>query len=201
MLTVRASATINGTQVTAGPNTAYITGTEIPNTAITDQLVSLYDGATPHLLTGIAMRESSYRQFAQSVLYGYSGDWPLESYDGGSHIGLMMVPLTNADAWDWLENTVDGANLFKQKLALAQHYENLIIASHPGLPELGGVDLEKMAVLLYGPGARRSLLKQYFIPVHPVQKSSPGSSWTWAVNSGGNPTGVKYTDNVFADIQ
>ena len=41
--------------------------------------------------------------------------WPLESYDGGSHIGLMQVPLSMHNAWNWEKNTEKGADIFYQK--------------------------------------------------------------------------------------
>lgn len=79
---------------------AYVVGVPIPDSEITSRLLTLYRGVTRNLLTGIAMKESSYRQFSDRTLFGYAGKWPLESYDGGSHIGLMMVPITMADSWN-----------------------------------------------------------------------------------------------------
>lgn len=74
--------------------TAYIQGTAIPNATITARLRALYSGgATPDLLAQIASHESGcYCQFTNRTLYGISGRWPTESYDGGSHVGLMQVP-------------------------------------------------------------------------------------------------------------
>jgi len=196
-LTVRASAVIDGIRQNAGPNVAYIVGVSIPNGSITDRLVLLYaGGATPRLLTGIAMMESTYRQFTVSTLYNYSGLWPLESYDGGSHVGLMMMPVSTGHAWDWLANTQDAETLFEQKLAIARSRETQIIAMHPGLPPLSDTDRERMALLLYGPGASGSLSKQYF-----ASTRDNDGNWSWIRNSLGNPVGVTYADSVLSLIQ
>ena len=83
--------------------TSTITGASISRSAIINQLVSIYGSGkpTPRLMTGIAWKESTIQQFTSNSLYGVSALWPYESYDGGSHIGLMMVPTTMKDAFDW----------------------------------------------------------------------------------------------------
>jgi len=104
-----------------------ITGPDaIPDSMITDQLVTLYkNGATPRLMTGIAMQESSYMQFRNFTLFNRADKWPNESYDGGSHIGLMMVVPNLTRAWNWFNNTNEGVNLFvNQKLAFSRTYVN-----------------------------------------------------------------------------
>ena len=195
ILTVKASAKIDGSAHNAGPNTIFITGVKIPSDSITNQLLSLYSGSTPRLLTGIAMKESTYRQFNNQLRYGYSGYWPLESYDGGSHIGLMMVPVSKTDAWDWTANTQDGAKLFNGKLAIALTLEKKIIKNHPGLRSLTGIERENMALVLYGPYANASLSKQYYVP----QKTN--DLWDWTVNSTGNSHGVGYANSVRSMMQ
>ncbi len=195
-LTAKVSAIINGSPQSAGPNTAYLMGFAIPNATITSQLVSAYSGTTTHLLTGIAMKESTYRQFARRTLYGHTGLWPNESYDGGSHIGLMQMPTTKAYAWDWIVNTQDAATLFSAKVASAQRKENAIITAHSGLRVLTGTERENMALVLYGPYASHNLSKQYYAPV----KDANGM-WVWAVNTAGNPNGVTYANDVRNKIQ
>jgi len=182
----------NTPAVSAKPITIYIVGTAIPDSDITNRLVTLYGGATPNLMTGIAMRESSYQQFATSTLFGVSARWPHESFDGGSHIGLMQMPVNQANAWDWLANTSNGVNLFNGKLAAAGRVTNRIIRAHPGLRQLNGVELEHMGLVLYGPHASANLSEQYFAPV----RTATGGL-DWAVNTAGNPDGVAYADFIF----
>ncbi len=77
--------------------------------------------ATAGLMTQVAMLESTYQQFFNETLpltadgYTYEIDnvWPHENgatsvARAGAHIGLMMVPTTMVDAWDWLQNVTDG---------------------------------------------------------------------------------------------
>jgi hypothetical protein len=202
-LTVNAAAQINGSNQAAAPNTVFITGSAIPISTITAQLTALYSGATPLLLTGIAMKESSYRQFARRELYGYSARWPNEAYDGGSHIGLMMMPVSQAHAWDWTVNAQDGADLFSSKLAVALSLEKKIVAAHSGLRAFTGIERENMALVLYGPYAHStSLSQQYYAPVAvPVSTANPRGGWEWQVNSPGNANGVAYADSVRSQIQ
>ena len=198
--------TINANQDTpslsAKPITIFIVGTAIPDTDITNQLITVYGGATPNLLTGIAVRESSYTQFVTRSLFGVSALWPTESHQtkqsphSGSHIGLMQMPVSQANAWDWLANTANGASLFKSKLASAGRLMNRIIATHSGLRQLTGVELEHMALVLYGPYASANLSAQYFAP---TRTSSNG--WDWVVNNTGNRDGVSYADSVFGDVR
>jgi hypothetical protein len=187
------------------PSQINITGTSIPNDAITTRLVSLYAaGATPRLLTGIAQTESTYRQFAEITLYDDDDLWPLESYDGGSHIGLMQMPVSMQMAWDWLANTQGGYALFQQKLSLAIRYANSIVSTHTGLPALTSKQIEQMAVLLYGPGASGSLTKQYYIPTCSGTVNGAtcqGGKWAWTVNTNGNTVGVTYVTNIYSNIQ
>lgn len=118
--------------------TFYVEGPEsgIPNATITARLDQLYpasssylqylnDGtATPNLFTGVAMKESTYRQFdappnnpdlfALNADFSIAAKWPLESptNPSGQYIGLLQVATTDPDAWDWTSNTQDGVNLF-----------------------------------------------------------------------------------------
>ncbi|MGC1730590.1 MAG: choice-of-anchor tandem repeat GloVer-containing protein [Steroidobacteraceae bacterium] len=192
---------VTATQGTLTANvTLTITGEPIPDATITAQLDSLYaNGATPNLLTGIAEVESSYEQFdGTETKYGYTGYWPNESKaDGGSHIGLMMVPTTALEAWDWLDNTSNGASLFQQKLAAAGRNATRIIAQNPGLPNLTPVQLENMALLLYGPFAptTHQLKNQYYIP------ATVGGVLTWIVNTANNPSGVTYANSCRSNVQ
>ncbi|MFY9824896.1 MAG: hypothetical protein WAM82_26195 [Thermoanaerobaculia bacterium] len=195
---ITVTATAGGTGAKAKPITFLVTGTPIAAEDVTARLVSLYaqqGGATTRLMTGVAQKESSYLQFKSRSLYGTVAFWPLESAsDHGSHIGLMMMPTTDniAYAWNWQVNTSAGVNLFVQdKLGAARRKMLSIIQAHPGLRTLSPVELERMALLLYGPSASSSSGKQYYIPV------KPGNSWMWAVNTSGNPGGVAYVDSCF----
>lgn len=196
-LTVKATATINGILKTAGPNIAYVTGVSIPNSEISARLVALYGGITSRLMTGVAMKESTYRQFATRMLYEVSALWPLESYDGGSHIGLMMMTSKDkANIWNWLSNTQNGINLFKIQKALTLKTENKVIALHPGLRQLTEIERENMGLVRYGPYASPSMSQQYYIPIQNAQ-----NSWDWAINIDGNAEGVLYADSVRHFIQ
>ncbi len=197
-LTISATeATASGTISSCPTNYyAYIVGAPIQDSEITSRLISLYArGATPNLLTGIASVESSYLQFNNRTLYNYYADWPYESYDGGSHIGLMQVPTTLTDAWDWHVNTLDGANLFQAKLATARRLERRIRRYFHGLRPLTPVQIENMALVLYGPYASGDLTMQYYYP------QVTGHRAVWVVNTFYNPNGVAYADNVRASVR
>lgn len=172
-------------------NYAYVLGVAIPDSEITSRLYALYGGATPNLLTGIAMKESTYRQFADKTLFGKAGKWPNESYDGGSHIGLMMVPITMADSWDWQTNTQNGANMFAEKVQIARSVERQLRRQYRSLRSLTGAEIENMALVLYGPNAHANDPQmQYFIP------QPSGNNVDWVINTANNPKGVTYADSV-----
>jgi hypothetical protein len=157
-----ASTTIANGSTVQDCVTFYVEGPEsgILGGTITSQLDSLYtnstgyktinDGTvTSNLMTGVAMRESSYHQFLYpgelpngqnpdlfNLQHDFSIDafWPNENipnqYAGaGEYIGLMQVgPTTDSDAWDWTQNTTDAVNLFSgttspNKIQLAITYE------------------------------------------------------------------------------
>jgi hypothetical protein len=133
--------------------TFYVLGTAIPDAAITNRLVALYtSGATPHLLTGIAYKESSYAQFIQRTLYGISGRWPIESPDPalGQFVGMMQVSNSMVNAFDWLTNTQQGANTLRTKLTDAGNYVANLRSQYPQLRALSGVELENEALSRYG---------------------------------------------------
>ncbi|HSC46796.1 MAG TPA: hypothetical protein VLG68_01775 [Gammaproteobacteria bacterium] len=152
---------------------AYIVGANASPTVISNLLQSLYNGATPRLLTGIAQEESSYLQFFDEVLYGVEGFWPHESPAGkfpiGAYIGLMQVPLSMDHAWNWKDNASAAAALFQQKLTLAQALENQVLKDKkdfPGLRRLTAQELEDQALVLYaGLGdPNNPLNEEYYIP-------------------------------------
>jgi|HubBroStandDraft_3_1064219.scaffolds.fasta_scaffold24428_2 hypothetical protein len=193
-VTVNASS---GT-LTAQPITFFVTGSRISGTEITTRLLALYSGATRRLMTGIAQKESSYRQFGREVLFGVAALWPLESYPTpsspkGAHIGLMMVPAVGGigNAWSWLVNTQAGVTLFGDKLATAHRKMVQIQNRHAGLRDLNPVELENMALVLYGDHPSASLNKQYYLAVR-----TSGGGWDWLRNTTGNPLGVAYADAV-----
>jgi len=189
--TITASATATGAM---GPLTAnlvsYIDGTTIPNSTITSQLQNLYSsGATRDLLTGIAMLESNYQQFVTRELYGTSGYWPNESYDRGSHVGLMQMPNGMGDAFDWTQNTADGASLFQQKISVAQSVVSGYRANCSGLPGLTAQQLENDALVYYGPYGASG---PYYVP------NSGCSGWNVNPN---NSNGVTYANSVRGQMQ
>jgi len=185
--------------------TFYVEGTQSFDP--TSQLASLYaTGVSPRLMTGVAQHESTYYQFLSQNLLNATALWPHESYDGGSHIGLMMVPVIEALAWDWMQNTNDGVNsadhgFVGAKLPLATTWMNRIIGgnntlnvpAHKNLPSFPSpsAQLENMALVLYGP-ASASWTGQYYIPVcqPPGAITKKGNTWScsaatgwyWAVN-------------------
>jgi hypothetical protein len=177
-----------------------ITGVAIPATMITNELVTRYGGITPRLLTGIAKLESSYLQFKKQTLYGLSALWPHESgEDGGSHIGLMQMPVAMDVAWDWRANVDQAVILFRKKLDRARTLENDIIKIHTGLRALKGEEKENMALVLYGPYASADLEKQYYIPFCDGTVSGTeceGGTWDWQENTAGNSKGVAYATSV-----
>jgi hypothetical protein len=104
-----------------------------PNTySYKKYLINSNDGtATGNLMTGVAEHETNYHQFLTPAegnsdlfnnLYATSQDqivakWPNENsatqtVPWGEYIGLMQVPTTDPDAWDWTVNTTDGVNVF-----------------------------------------------------------------------------------------
>lgn len=249
--------------------TVYVEGPEpgIPDATITGRLDTLYpasnsypnDGtATPNLMTGIAMKESSYAQFLEPPqppknvdlwnLYAdtnwqVAAKWPLESKlptglsDGGSHIGLMMFPTSPGDAWNWETNTFDGVRdasygFAGADLPLANSISSQIMkgSQHNGIPAHTplnaptGLQLENVALVLYGPFAHSTVWTlQYYIPVCTGTITAKGNTWTcsgtawyWAINdptidpnvqakyifppgtpvtSFGNPDGIDYVNN------
>jgi hypothetical protein len=178
----------------------YVEGTNSIDPTI--NLLNLYStGATPHLMTGVAQHESTYKQFFTQTLLGATAYWPHESADGGSHIGLMMVPTQQPYAWDWTSNTNDGVNdasygFVVAKLPLASTWQAWItnghgsIPGHSSLATLTATQLEDMALVLYGPAASGTWTKQFYIPVCPSGNITNHSniwtcnnaSWYWAVN-------------------
>jgi hypothetical protein len=169
---------------------AYIDGTAIPSANITSRLVGLYStGATPHLLTGIAKRESNFQQFVQRSLYVIWGLWPNDSYDGGSHVGLMQVPNSMFDAFDWMTNTYDGYLIFQGKLAAAGRYVASQRASYPTLPDMTPTQYEDDALVIYGPFGSGGY---YWV----ANSAYAG----WVINPN-NPNGVSYADDVRSKMQ
>ncbi|MDV3242977.1 MAG: hypothetical protein LOY00_14620, partial [Methylocaldum sp.] len=164
---------------------------------ITARLTRLYaNGPTPNLLTGIADKESTYRQFSSRTKYEVQALWPVESYDGGSHIGLMQTPTSVSHAWNWLSNTQGAADLFAEKTRIALVLERRIINSHPGLRALTIAERENMALVLYGPYAAAGLQNQYYRAVQ-----NPDGSYGWVVNTANNPAGVAYANDVRSRVR
>ncbi|MBU4211248.1 MAG: hypothetical protein L6437_12145 [Kiritimatiellae bacterium] len=198
-LTIKASATVNGIQCSS-EITNFITGVGIPDAIITQRLGGLYTpptGGTAGLLTGIAMNESSYRQFdARITKYGLTARWPVESIperpdqpSRGSYIGMMQVPVAMDTAWDWLINTQTGADIFvNDKLVRARNKVADLQTTHPGLPNLNGVQLENYALGLYGGHSR-----PYYAP------DQVGGQWQWQTTK--NRPLLNYVSKVRKNIQ
>lgn len=192
---VIAEASSGGSTFDACPvEFVYIVGNAISDLDITARLTGLYNGATANLLTGIAEKESTYRQFGVFDKFGQTARWPLESFDGGSHIGLMQVPTTYDDAWDWHANTTEGARIFRTKLRTAARLERRIRNNFKGLRALTAAERENMALVLYGPFAMAGLDNQYFRAV--IQGGLP----VWVVNTLNNPNGVAYADDARSKV-
>jgi hypothetical protein len=209
--TVNASAVIQGETVSATPVIHTITGVAIPDAEITNRLVSLYTGPSTGLMAGLAMKESSYKQFTEVylagaktgqpvILYGRNDKWPNESYDGGSHIGLMMVTIAMPRAWDWLNNTDYGVKFFLgEKKAMAINLEKNIKSEaktkyNCRLRNLTEVERENMTLVLYGEGAMSSLAGQYYY--YQVTTNKGKTTCDWIENTTGNKKGVDYAKAV-----
>jgi hypothetical protein len=167
---------------------------------------------TPTLLTQVAMQESAnkYQQFRNpptvgQTFYPYSiaDSWPLESHSTksppsvrGSHIGLLQVAVVQQDAWNWLQNTIDGFGVFQGTMNTAyrladDEYNNYTAAGTPTtLPALTACQLEEMALALYGPYGGRLESQQYLIPKCAggtvTNTTHCSGTWQWTIN---NPKG------------
>jgi hypothetical protein len=201
--------------------TFFITGTSIPDTTITSELDSLYNGKTPNLMTGIAEVESSYAQFSSRALYGVNAFWPTEGPDGGSHVGLMMdcvvptskkAPCGNDQKtwagieWNWQTNASNGVTLFTtDKVHFAKLYEKRLVKSVNKIVALTPSQLEDMAVGLYGPSAKSGFENQEYIPTCVGGtingKDCVGGTWEWEYNTQNNPGEVLYVANVRKNLQ
>jgi len=183
---VNASTTIDKQELKAEEVKITITGVAIPDSIITNRLVDLYrTGATPRLMTGIAMKESSYMQFSNRTLYGHYDRWPRESYDSGSHIGLMMVSTTVERAWDWLTNTDYGVSvIFKGGLRVSKNHEIKYRKDYPKLRKLTATEHEDNSLSYYRLGTAFKTC-DYWVP-------DPNTNYTdWMINPD-NPVGVSY---------
>lgn len=190
--------------------------TGIPYSTITSQLESLYSSVsyilykgnkvsfspvTPELMAQVATVESSERQFADKGLYYSDSSWPLESpketvkrrtIPAGAHIGLMQLPTTMADAWDWLQNAHDGVLLpndysFQDKLGTG-YWLSVKLGGALHLA-LSSCQLEEMALELNGPSAGRVYSMQYYTTE--PENGSP----QWIINTKNN-CGVCYVIKV-----
>ncbi|MGH9451566.1 MAG: Ig-like domain-containing protein [Terriglobia bacterium] len=185
-------ATLAGHSLTQAV-TFYVLGTPIPNPTITSRLTSLYsNGATPALLTGIAMTESSYRQFNNETEMAFSGEWPLGNAANqytlaDSYVGLMQVPNNMLDGFDWNTDTSDGASVFQSKLSSAISYSSVEDNSYPGLPALNGTQLENVALVYYDGISG----VEFYVP------SASGNGWVQTTN----PTALTYVSNVRNNAQ
>ena len=207
-LTCNASAVIDEEEIESIPVHAMITGVKISHEKITKRLVKLYkNGATPRLMTGICMKESSYLQFFNCNV-NYPGLWmPRVSDDNmngilgdnndGSHVGLMQLPTSWKAAWDWKVNTQAGVNFFKsKKIPTAKRVMRRMIndfkKQNPDIKEksiekLNAVQIENMALVYYGPYGKYG---PYYILVREDKRG------VWKENIEGNPKGIAYVKEI-----
>ena len=188
-LFLTASALLSGQHFTVN-YTVYVDGTVIPPGTITSRLVGLYSGVTTGLLTGIAWVESSYQQFVSRSLYQVPGGlWPYETATG-AYVGLMQVPNSRLNAFDWMTNTSQGLSIFNSKYSTVQTYVSNLQSQHSGLPNLSGSQYEDNQLILYG-GWWTSNSSYYWVP------NSTYAAWVQNTSS----PGYSYVNNVRNNIQ
>jgi hypothetical protein len=187
-VTINASVTIDESTATDGPIYITVTGTAIPDATITARLKTLYDpesGGTDSICCGIASKESSYIQFKPGCTkYGRTDRWPHESFDGGTHIGLMQVETTFTRAWDWLKNTEKGVNIYEENINQSHIHVNNVRSAHPGLRDLTAVEHENNALSIYRCGN-----------IYYYRWNDDDVNPDWEINTS-NTTGVNYADDV-----
>jgi hypothetical protein len=192
---------------------------------------------TPGLMTQVAMVESNYQQFfnpttAAKAPYGVFSPspatgppptWPKESPKSGKgakhkafaggHIGLFQVPVTQIDAWNWLQNAADGVttgpNSFQSKINVAVKFANALQGSvSPAPPNLTKCQLEEMALELFGPYSggtiisSQTIAKQYYkvVCMGGTGTNCTGGSWQWAINTDKNLCGVCYVTDLRSKV-
>ncbi len=163
----------------------YVAGSTIPNATVVGKMTSLYGGATPNLLVGIAFVESSCMQFTfrSHPAYVVEDYWPLEG-GGGNYVGLMQVPPSQSTLFDWTSNAASGSSVYGQKLTAAASYSNQQTGANPTLPALTPTQQEDEALWQYA-GYLSS--GHYYLP-------NAGATG-WVVTSA-NANGVAYVQNV-----
>ncbi len=168
-------------------------GRTIPDSVITDRLVSLYaGGARPRLFTGVAAVESSYRQFSPSTPHGQWAYWPLESPGGGSYVGLLMVPASMEHAYSFWSNTAFGVDLFTgDKMSFCRNDISLIRSTHPMLKDLTAQEYERCALVKYGPYPTQG---SYYAP------NEPGTDWVVDPDPN-HQQALEYVDSVSGSIR
>lgn len=177
----------------------------VPEPSITAYATSLYGAyspPTPALMTGIAMQESDYRQFETQTIYGKTAKWPLPSYRGSHHSGLMMVEPARfgpAILWNWKTNVWQGLNFWNtEKRSIALSVENSIRASTNNvLRSLHDDERENMITTLYGEGAEAGNYGQYYRAdcTGTIQgKNCNGGAWRWVINDTPYPPGASKTN-------
>lgn len=140
--------------------------------------------------------------------YGIIDSWPNESLPtkkpksaAGSHIGLMQVPVSQPDAWNWLQNTQDGVQgVFQNALNTADAFAVGMQTSYaPMPPDLTRCQLEEMALELYGPHPGKVESAQYYAPQcsgKVTDKTTCSVQWQWEINTAKNYCGVCYVAGV-----
>ena len=142
----------------------YVSGSTIPPNVITSRLLELYDMpatlCTEKIVCGICFTESTYKQFKSFTINGINANWPTECYevkkDGvikvrkGEYIGLMQVPFSQSNAWNWKDNTQAGIDVWNTKVNLALEREDWQKGEHPDIRDLTPIERENMALACYG---------------------------------------------------
>jgi hypothetical protein len=141
-------------------------------------------------LTGIAQHESSYANtgtyegqfsrwtatrctngtYVHLALFGVWAYWPTENCDGGSYMGLMMVPPSGSYAWDWIANTQQGATILQGHYAEAISWgasqnSSTYCKGKGKLPALTALQNEHNGLAFYALGKRSTgLTTAYYVP-------------------------------------
>jgi hypothetical protein len=164
----------------------YVVGGIIPPEAVTELLRTLYIGHTTGLLTGVASKESSYTMgrgqfWPESEKYGITARWPQES--PVHYVGLMQVPKTMVDCWNWDTNCRTGASIYAEKLGVVDRIVANYRYQYPNLPPLTPIQREDWALSRYGNWGN------LYAP------NAQGTDWELA-----SPSGKVYVDDIRSRI-
>jgi hypothetical protein len=157
-------------------------------TAGFDSLQSDYPAASRTLASCIPAAESSYRQFVSIThpTYRIRAWWPNDNVPTGGigdFVGLMQVPTTMEDAFNWTENAKSGAIELADKIRVSRLYVANRRAENPSLRDPGVSKIEDIALgyySAYGNGTSSSKL-QYWTP---NAQAPHATDWVLSANAG-----------------